>query len=170
MYAYPPPCLPPLSGAGARSNMRGIFKSWILRTCAKIMRRPKPSPMRRVARSAGRGFPLCHCVTSPPRCGGDTETKALSNPVPPSLKGEGDRGKGSTIILRAYLLTSAGGYGMLCAIEQGKIFRAGRNSPPAVTVREPQGMTRRDSGTDSESLEERRLFSRGDFSRRFVQP
>ena len=55
-----------------------------------------------LSRIAGEGFlfmsfalrPLCHCVTSPPRCGGDTETKALSNLVPPPLKGVGDRGRG----------------------------------------------------------------------------
>ena len=42
----------------------------------------------------GNVHPLCHCVTSPPQCGGDTETKTLSNLVPPPLKGEGDRGRG----------------------------------------------------------------------------
>ena len=37
--------------------------------------------------------PLCHCVTSPPRCGGDTETKALCNRSPAPERG-GGQGEG----------------------------------------------------------------------------
>ena len=50
-----------------------------------------------LSRIAGEGFlfmsfalrPLCHCVTSPPRCGGDTETKALWNRSPAPERGWG---------------------------------------------------------------------------------
>ena len=58
------------------------------------LRRPKPSPMGRVARSAGRGEnPLCHCVTSPPK--GETQRQNAIKIRSPAPERGGGQGAGS---------------------------------------------------------------------------
>ena len=86
----------------------------------------KPSPLGRVARSAGRGFkkpPLLLRDISPN--GGDTKTKRYQKIVPPSLKGKGDRGKGFSVSWKRGAKRCEGQlfFGRKCKVRKGRFAR-----------------------------------------------